>query len=123
MKKLETIINPNQLDAVTDALQTVLIVGFSVTETRSFTQYRGHTETYRGVKYKVDFSLRLRVDVLVHDPMVDATIDALTKAIKTDETGEAAIVVTSVDEVEVPLVKRASSTAAADAVEQEGCAE
>ena len=44
-----------KLDDVKDALQGVGVAGMTVTEVQGFGRQGGHTETYRGAEYKVDF--------------------------------------------------------------------
>ena len=43
------------LDDVRDALAKTSIQGLTVTEVRGFGRQKGHTETYRGAEYTVDF--------------------------------------------------------------------
>ena len=55
MKKVEAIVRPHVLEAVKTALQEVGVVGMTVTEVKGFGRQKGHTETYRGSEYKVEF--------------------------------------------------------------------
>ncbi|HKQ07745.1 MAG TPA: P-II family nitrogen regulator [Blastocatellia bacterium] len=99
MKKIEAIIRPHLLDAVKNALQEVGINGLTVTEVRGFGRQKGHTETYRGSEYKIDFLPKVKVEVALPLEMVDQAIDAIMKTAKTGKFGDGKIFVLPVEEV------------------------
>jgi nitrogen regulatory protein P-II 1 len=99
MKRVEGIIRPHLLEAVKAALQDVGVSGMTVSEVRGFGRQKGHTETYRGSEYTVEFLPKLRVEVAVTDEMVDATIDAMFKAARTGKFGDGKIFVTDLAQV------------------------
>jgi nitrogen regulatory protein PII len=99
MKKVESIIRPHLLDAVKSALQDVGVVGMTVSEVKGFGRQKGHTETYRGSEYTVEFVPKVKVEVVIPDGLVDQVIDAVTKAAKTGKFGDGKIFVTSLAEV------------------------
>ncbi|MFL6273693.1 MAG: P-II family nitrogen regulator [Blastocatellia bacterium] len=99
MKKIEAIIRPHLLDAVKNALQEVGINGLTVTEVRGFGRQKGHTETYRGSEYKIDFLPKVKVEVALPLEMVDQAIDAIMKTAKTGKFGDGKIFVMPVEEV------------------------
>ena len=55
MKQIIAIIKPFKLDDVREALSNVGISGMTVTEVKGFGRQLGHTESYRGAEYAVDF--------------------------------------------------------------------
>ena len=55
MKLVTAVIKPFKLDDVKDALKANGITGITVAEVRGFGRQGGHTETYRGAEYKIDF--------------------------------------------------------------------
>jgi nitrogen regulatory protein P-II 1 len=99
MKKIEAIIRPHLLDAVKNALQEVGINGLTVSEVRGFGRQKGHTETYRGSEYKIDFLPKVKVEVALPLEMVDQAIDAIMKTAKTGKFGDGKIFVLPVEEV------------------------
>lgn len=99
MKKIESIIRPHLLDAVKNALQEVGIVGMTITEVKGFGRQKGHTETYRGSEYKVDFLPKVKIEVLLPDETVEIAIDAILKAARTGKFGDGKIFITGVEEV------------------------
>ncbi len=98
MKKIEAIITPFKLDAVKEALQEIGVQGLSVIEVKGFGRQKGHTELYRGAEYVVDFLPKVKIDVVLDDDQVDAAIDAITKAAKTDKIGDGKIFVSPVEQ-------------------------
>ena len=99
MKKIEAIIRPHLLDAVKNALQEVGIAGLTVTEVRGFGRQKGHTETYRGSEYKIDFLPKVKIEVALPLELVDQAIDAIMKTAKTGKFGDGKIFVTPLEEV------------------------
>jgi nitrogen regulatory protein P-II 1 len=98
MKKIEAIIKPFKLDEVKEALQDVGIQGLSVTEVKGFGRQKGHTELYRGAEYVVDFLPKVKIEVVLADDMVDAAIEAIIDAAKTDKIGDGKIFVSDVSQ-------------------------
>jgi nitrogen regulatory protein P-II 1 len=99
MKKVESIIRPHLLDAVKSALQDVGVVGMTVSEVKGFGRQKGHTETYRGSEYTVEFVPKVKVEVVIPDGLVDQVIEAVIKTAKTGKFGDGKVFVTSLAEV------------------------
>jgi nitrogen regulatory protein P-II 1 len=99
MKKVESVIRPHLLDAVKNALQEIGIVGMTVSEVRGFGRQKGHTETYRGTEYRVDFLPKVKIEVVIPDEQVEATVDAIIKTARTGKFGDGKIFVSTLEEV------------------------
>jgi nitrogen regulatory protein PII len=97
MKKIEAIIRHFKLEEVKDALNAAGVRGMTVTEVRGFGRQKGHTETYRGAEYKIDFVPKIQVELVVDDDMVDQAIDAIRTGASTGKIGDGKIWVTSVE--------------------------
>ena len=98
MKKIEAIIKPFKLDEVKEALQDIGVQGLSVVEVKGFGRQKGHTELYRGAEYVVDFLPKVKIEVVLVDDMVDAAIEAITNAAKTDKIGDGKIFVSTIEQ-------------------------
>ena len=98
MKKVEAVIRPHLLDAVKTALQEVGVVGMTVTEVKGFGRQKGHTETYRGSEYKVDFLPKVKVEVAIPAELVEKAIEAIVKAAKTGKFGDGKVFVTNLED-------------------------
>ncbi|MCC5986432.1 MAG: P-II family nitrogen regulator [Pararhodobacter sp.] len=99
MKKIEAIIKPFKLDEVKEALQEIGIQGLSVIEVKGFGRQKGHTELYRGAEYVVDFLPKVKLEVVLSDDMVEAAVDAIIAAARTDKIGDGKIFVTPVEQI------------------------
>ena len=99
MKKIEAIIKPFKLDEVKERLHEVGIKGITVTEAKGFGRQKGHKETYRGTEYTVDFVPKVKMEVIVSDDKMQATVDTILKAAQTGQIGDGKIFVSDVAEV------------------------
>ncbi len=112
MKLVTAIVKPFKLDDIQDALKSAGVVGMTVSEVRGFGRQGGHTETYRGAEYKIDFVPKVKIDVVTEDDLVDAIVEAITGAASTGKIGDGKIWVTDVDD----LVRIRTGERGADAV-------
>jgi len=99
MKLITAIIKPFKLDDVKTALRGAGVEGMTVSEVRGFGRQGGHTETYRGAEYKIDFVPKARLEIVVADDAVDGVIDAIKAAASTGKIGDGKIWVTGVDRI------------------------
>lgn len=64
MKKLEALIDPLMLRTVKAALTSDGVIGLTISEVKTAASSR-HTESYRGSCYSVDWSPRIKLELLV----------------------------------------------------------
>jgi nitrogen regulatory protein P-II 1 len=112
MKLVTAVVKPFKLDDVKSALKAAGVVGITVTEVRGFGRQGGHTETYRGTEYQVDFLPKVKIESIVEDGDVDAVVDAIAGSARTDKIGDGKVWVTSIDE----LVRIRTGERGADAI-------
>jgi nitrogen regulatory protein P-II 1 len=99
MKKIEAIVKPFKLDEVKEALTKIGIQGMTVTEVRGFGRQKGHAEFYRGTEYKVDFTPKSKIELILSDDIVPQVIEAIQRAAKTGKIGDGKIFLSPVEEV------------------------
>ena len=99
MKKVEAIVRPHLLEAVKNALQEVGVVGMTVSEVKGFGRQKGHTETYRGSEYKVEFLPKIKIEVALPEELVEQAVEAVLKTAKTGKFGDGKVFVSSLDQV------------------------
>jgi nitrogen regulatory protein PII len=99
MKKIEAIIKPFKLDDVKTALTDLGIHGLTVIEVRGFGRQKGHTETFRGSEYTVDFLPKTLLVVVVDDAVYESALDAIVKTARSGKIGDGKIFVTELTEV------------------------
>jgi nitrogen regulatory protein P-II 1 len=97
MKKIEAIIQPSKLESVKEALREVGVEGLTATDVRGHGRQKGHTETYRGREYTVDLIPKVKLEIVVPDSLLDATVNAILKTAKTGKIGDGKIFISSVD--------------------------
>jgi nitrogen regulatory protein P-II 1 len=99
MKKIEAIIRPHLLDAVKNALQEIGVIGMTVSEVRGFGRQKGHTETYRGTEYRVDFLPKVKIEVALPDAALEAATETIARTARTGKFGDGKIFVTDLEDV------------------------
>ena len=97
MKLVTAVIKPFKLDDVKDALQAIGVAGMTISEVQGFGRQGGHSETYRGTEYKVLFTPKTRIEVVVNDEDVDDVVDSILSAGRTDKIGDGKVWVTNVE--------------------------
>lgn len=97
MKLITAIIKPFKLDEVKDALKAVGVAGITVSEVRGFGRQGGHSETYRGAEYKIDFVPKVRLEIVVEDQLADAVVTTIKESAASGKIGDGKIWVTPVD--------------------------
>jgi nitrogen regulatory protein P-II 1 len=99
VKLVTAIVKPFKLEDVKAALETLGVLGLTVSEVRGFGRQKGHTEVYRGAEYTVDLVPKIRLEVLVDDLDADKVVDTVMEAARTGKIGDGKVWVTPVDSV------------------------
>jgi len=98
MKLIQAIIKPFKLDEVKDALNGIGIEGITVSEVKGYGRQKGHSESYRGAEYVVDFIPKIKLDIVIPDEMATKVIDAILTTARTGRIGDGKIFVSSLEE-------------------------
>ena len=99
MKLVTAVIKPFKLDDVKAALKAAGVVGITVTEVRGFGRQGGHSETYRGSEYKIDFIPKVKLEIIIDDDEATSVVDTLVASAATGEIGDGKVWVTDVGEI------------------------
>lgn len=99
MKLVTAIIKPFKLDEVKAALKSAGVSAMTVTEVRGFGRQGGHTETYRGTEYQVDFIPKVKLEIIIDDPQLDLVMDTIVDAARTGQIGDGKVWVTDASDV------------------------
>lgn len=99
MKLITAIIKPFKVDDVKEALKSAGVQGMTVSEVRGFGRQGGHTETYRGSEYQIDFVPKAKMELVVDDSNVDQVIDVIVKAANTGKIGDGKVWVTNAEQI------------------------
>ena len=96
MKLITAIVKPFKLDDVKDALKSAGVQGMTVSEVKGFGRQGGHTETYRGSEYAIDFVPKVKLELVVDDSQADQVVEAITSSASTGKIGDEKIWVTDI---------------------------
>jgi len=99
MKKIEAIIKPFKLEEVKNALTKIGVQGMTVTEVKGFGRQKGHTESYRGTEYAIDFLPKSKIEIIIPDELVTPVIETIERAAKTGKIGDGKIFLSPVEEI------------------------
>ena len=99
MKKIEAIIRPFKLDEVKEALIEEGIKGLTINEVRGYGRQKGHTETYRGSEYHIEFVPKIKIEIVVESNKAEKVIDAILRTAKTGQVGDGKIFVSDIQDV------------------------
>jgi nitrogen regulatory protein PII len=99
MKLVTAVIKPFKVDDVKEALKAAGIQGLTVSDARGFGRQGGHTETYRGSEYQIDFIPKSKLELVVADPEVDRVVEVIRLSAMTGKIGDGKIWVTTVDDI------------------------
>jgi nitrogen regulatory protein P-II 1 len=98
MKKVEAIIRHFKLEDVKMALSELGIAGMTVTEVRGFGRQKGHTETYRGTEYTVDFVPKIKIELVIPDARLPEVLETIMRTARTGQVGDGKMFITEVAE-------------------------
>src|SRR5438105_4396875 len=98
MKIIRTMVRPDKLDAVKDALEKLRVRSMTVTEVKYRGPEKRHSVVFRGFEFAADFSERQEIELIVHDDDVDEVVDAIIRTARTPgSTGDGHVSVIPVE--------------------------
>jgi nitrogen regulatory protein P-II 1 len=99
MKLVTAIIKPFKADDVKAALKASGVAGLTVSEVQGFGRQGGHSETYRGTEYQIDFVPKVRLEVIVDDADVAGVVDTIVTAAATGKIGDGKVWVSPLEDL------------------------
>jgi nitrogen regulatory protein PII len=99
MKLITAVIKPHMVDPVKDALRAVGVQGITATEVKGFGRQGGHSETYRGAEYTIDFTPKMKLEIVVDADDVASIIDVIQTTAATGQIGDGKIWVSPVESI------------------------
>ncbi|MDX7999118.1 P-II family nitrogen regulator [Xenorhabdus sp. Reich] len=91
MKLITIIIKPFKLEEVREALADIGVQGMTITEVKGFGRQKGHSELYRGAEYNVNFLPKVKIDIAIHDELVEEIINVVQQTAFTGKMGDGKI--------------------------------
>jgi nitrogen regulatory protein P-II 2 len=99
MKFVSAVIKPQKLDDVREALVAVGVSGLTVTDVRGYGRQKGHTETYRGAEYSVDFRPKVKIEIAIPSDRLGAVLEAIRSKANAGAIGDGKIFVFDLEDV------------------------
>jgi nitrogen regulatory protein PII len=93
------IVRPEKANDVLEALYRAEVRGFSLARVEGHGGELDRVETYRGTTVQVGLSDKVRFEIAVSDPFVEATIQALCEGGRTGDVGDGKIFVVPLERV------------------------
>lgn len=97
MKRIVAIIRPDKTDKLIDRLEAIGISGLNITEIKGYGSQKGHSETYRGVTYRIRLRKKIKVEIVVEYTDVDKIVEAIKEAVQTGEVGDGKIFISDIE--------------------------
>ena len=98
MKFVIAVIQPFKLEDVREALGKIGIQSITATEVKGHGRQSGHTETYRGAEYQVNFVSKIKIELAIEASMVDNVIEAIRTSGQTGQIGDGKIFIFAMEQ-------------------------
>jgi nitrogen regulatory protein P-II 1 len=99
MQLVTAVIKPHKVDEVIEALRAAGIQGITVSEVKGFGRQGGHTETYRGAEYTVDFTPKVKLEIVIDAVDASRVTEVIQSTATAGKIGDGKIWVTPVEAV------------------------
>jgi nitrogen regulatory protein P-II 1 len=99
MKLITTIIRPERLAAVKEALFAAGVTGITISRVSGHGGESDVVESYRGTSTVLEFHEKVKIEMACSEPFVESTIAAIVAAARTGEVGDGKIFVQALERV------------------------
>ena len=99
MIKIEAIIHPHKLEDVKSSLLSIGVIGMTISEVKSYGHRKNSTTRYRGTEYRVDFTSKIKIQIVVEAELAELAVKQISLAGRTGEIGDGKIFVSGVDRI------------------------
>ena len=99
MKLITTIVRPERLHVVKEALFRVGVTGMTLSRVSGHGGEHEVVEQYRGSAVLFEFRDKVRIEMAVSEPFVEPTIEAILSSARTGDVGDGKIFVQPIESV------------------------
>ena len=99
MKKIEAIIRAERFEEVKEALEGLGYPGMTKTLVEGHGKQKGLKQQFRGTTFEVEFTPKVKLEIVVLDEDVPETVSAIIRASRTGEIGDGKIFILPVEGV------------------------
>ena len=97
MKKIEAIIRPGRLEEVKEALNSINIMGLTISQVMGCGRQKGLKEVYRGTQIDINVLPKIKIETVVDDADMEKVIATIITASRLGEVGDGKIFVTNIE--------------------------
>lgn len=98
MTKIEVVVRPEKLEDLQHELEEMGLTGMTVTEVRGAGRQAGYVERYRGLEYRVRLLPKVKVELVIPDPMLEDVVKTIRNACYTGEVGDGKIFISRLED-------------------------
>ena len=95
--KIDIITRPNKLEELKEALNSIGVMGMTVSQVYGCGLQKGHTEVYRGREYTINLLPGVKLETVVCEVPVELVLETAEKVLKTGQVGDGKIFVYNVE--------------------------
>ena len=88
MKKIEAIVRPEAIEDVKNALFAANVEGMTISQVQGAGNQHGLTEYYRGTEVLVQMRSKVKIEIVLPDDEIDATVAVIIDAARSGAQGE-----------------------------------
>lgn len=97
MKLVQAYVQPFMLQRVLHEIRAIHVHGITVSDARGFGREKDESYPHAPADYAVDFTPKLKLELICRDGDADATVEAIVRGAHTGRRGDGKIFVTPVD--------------------------
>ena len=97
MKLISGMVRPDKLEQVKAALERLHVVGMTVTEVRDHSPQDHGTTVWKGHEYKLSFSIKMGIQLVVHDDDVHDVVNVIIDTARTGHVGDGFVSVVPIE--------------------------
>ncbi len=91
--KIDIITRPSKLEDLKDALNSIGVMGMTVSQVYGCGTQGGHKENYRGREYEINLLPKIKVETVVCEVPVEKVLETAQKVLRTGKFGDGKIFV------------------------------
>ncbi len=101
MRKIEAIIRPERVSAVTEALEKLGYPGMTISDVRGHGMQKGLVQQWRGREYKIDFLPKVKIEVVIPEngEKMEKILEAIADAASIGEVGDGKVFIWPIEDV------------------------
>ena len=96
--KIEIVTRPSKLEELKDALNTIGVLGMTVSQVLGCGLQGGHKEVFRGHEYEVNLVPKIKIETVVCEVPVEKVLEVAQKVLRTGKFGDGKIFVSELSD-------------------------